>query len=115
MSPEDRQRFKSNAERWRQMDSDERRVWRDRQDWRRQKIRREAEEALRDSGLRLEADKRELYELRYQQERRRIEQTLRQELEEKRRRELAPVVERLKKEFTQQPSPSSATAAPSPK
>jgi hypothetical protein len=69
---------------------------------RQQRIRTEADAALRDSGLRLEAEKREQYEQRYLQERRRIEQALRQELEERRRRELAPVVEQLKREFSQQ-------------
>ena len=111
LSPEDRQRFRSNAEKWRQMEPEERREWRARQDFRRQRIKREADQALRESGLQLEADKRDLYELRYLQERRRIEQALRQELEEKRRRELAPVVERLKREFSEPHAPS----GPSPK
>ena len=88
---------------------------------RRQRIQREAQAALQDSGLQLEAEKRELYERRYMQERRRIERSLRQELDEKRQRELAPVVESLKKEFAQpqgSASPVSSvadSATPAPK
>ncbi len=76
-----------------------------------------SEEALARSGLQLEAEKREAWERQYQQERKKIERTLRQELEEKRQRELAPVVERLKKEFGQgqSPSASNGTSSPSPK
>ncbi len=120
MSPEDRQRFRSNAERWLQFDPEERKVLRDKEGYRRQRIRRESEEALERSGLQLEAEKRDAWERQYLQERRKIERALRQELEEKRQRELGPVVERLKKEFSQaqgpaSPSASAATASPSPK
>jgi len=112
MSQEDRQRFRSNAERWLQLPPEERRQLREREGWRRERIRREAEAALQNSGLQLEAEKRELYERRYMEERRRIERALRQELQEKRQRELAPVMERLKKEFAQpQGSASPATSA----
>ncbi len=119
MSPEDRQRFKSNAERWLRMPPDERRALREQESLRRQRIQREADAAIEKSGLQLEAEKRELYERRYLQERRRIERELRQELEEKRQRELAPVMENLKKEFSEQPktgspAPTDAPTSPAP-
>ena len=117
MSPEDRQRFQSNIERWRQLPPEERRELRDREGWRQQRLKSEAEAAIRASGLQLEAEKREQFELRYLQERKRIEQELRRDLREKRERELAPVVERLKREFTQpqqQGSATSGSASPSP-
>lgn len=110
MSPEDRQRFKSNIERWRQMPPEERRELRERAGWRQERLKRETEAAIRDSGLQLEAEKRAQFEQRYMQERKRIEQALRQELREKRQRELVPVVERLKKEFAQ-PQGSAAPSA----
>lgn len=117
MSLEDRQRFKSNAERWLKLGPDERNALRAKEAYRREQILRDAEEALARSGLQLEAEKREAWERQYQQERKKIERTLRQELEEKRQRELAPVVERLKKEFSQgqSPSASNGTSSPSPK
>ena len=110
MSAEDRQRFQSNVERWKQMPPEERREWRTREGWRQERLKREADEALRDSGLELEAERRRQYEQRYIDERRRIERALRQELAEKRKRELAPVVEQLKKEFQQPLKPISPAA-----
>jgi hypothetical protein len=89
------------------MPPEERRELREREGWRQERLKREAEAAIRESGLQLEAERRQQYELRYMQERKRIEQELRRELREKRERELAPVVERLKKEFTQQGASSS--------
>ena len=112
MRPDERQRFQSNAERWAQMPPEQQRMLREQEAMRRQRVQREADTALRQSGLELEAESRQQYERRYLQERRRIEQALRQELEEKRQRELAPVVEQLKKEFTEQRK-SSATPATS--
>ncbi|MFN2508008.1 MAG: hypothetical protein ABR589_04470 [Chthoniobacterales bacterium] len=121
MSPEDRQRFQSNMQRWRQMPLEERRELRRRETMRRQRLQQEAEAAIRESGLQLEAERRRQYELRYIQERKKIEQALRQEIKEKRQRELAPVVERLKREFDQPqqrpvtPAASAAPASPSPR
>ncbi len=99
MSPEDRQRFRTNAERWLNMSPEERRVLRDREGARHLRLQHEADAALQQSGLELEAEKREAYERRYIQERRRIERAIRLEVEEKRQKELAPVQEQLKKEF----------------
>jgi hypothetical protein len=95
LSPEDRQTFRKNAERWLQMSPDERKLMRDREILRRERIRSEGEAVLRDSGLRLDQAKRDLFQERYLQERRRIDRELRQEYETKRQQQL----ERLKKEF----------------
>lgn len=114
MSPEDRQRFRSNAERWMRLPPEEQRALRNREILRRQRIRRDADAALQQSGLQLESGKRELYERRYFQERQRIDRNLRQEIQERRQRELAPVMEDLKKEFgdpAKAPN-TSATVAP---
>jgi hypothetical protein len=96
------------------MPPEERRELREREGWRQERLKREAEAAIRASGLQLEAERRQQYELRYMQERKRIEQELRRELREKRERELAPVVERLKKEFTQQGGGPTSPAASTP-
>ena len=112
MPPEDRQIFQRNAERWIQMGPEERKLMREREKIYRERVRREVDSALRDSGLRLEGEKRDQFEQRYLQERRRIEHALRQETEAKRQQELPVIRERLKKEF-QEPSPSaSSTSAP---
>ncbi len=117
MSPDDRQRFRSNVERWLSMPPDERRELRVQEGIRRERLQREAEAAMRASGLQLEAERRAQFEQRYLEERRRIDRALRQELQERRQRELAPVIEQLKKEFAQPQgamSPASSRASASP-
>ena len=110
MAPEDRQRFKSNVERWLALPPEDRRALREREGIRRERLQREADEAIRAMGLQLEAERRAQFEERYLEERRRIDRALREELRQKRERELAPVVERLKKEFGEgQRSNSSAS------
>jgi hypothetical protein len=112
MPPEDRQTFRRNAERWMQMGPEERKVLREREKVYRDRVKLEVDGALRDSGLRLEGEKRDQFEQRYLQERRRIEHALRQETEAKRQEQLPALRERLKKEF-QEPSPSvPSTSAP---
>jgi hypothetical protein len=108
MPPQDRQIFQRNAERWMQMGPDERRIMRERERIYRAQVSREVDAALRESGLRLEGEKRAQFEQRYLQERRRIEHSLRQEIESKRQQQLPVIQERLKKEF-QETSPSSTS------
>ena len=107
LSPEERQTFRKNAERWLQMSAEERKLMRDREQLRRQRIKSEADAVLRDSGLRLDPGKRDLFQERYLQERRRIDRDLRQEYELRRQQQL----ERLKKEF--QPPENAAGISPS--
>jgi hypothetical protein len=113
MSPEDRQVFKRNAERWMQMNPEERKVMREREMIYRQHVKNEVDAALRASGLRLEGEKREQFEQRYLQERRRMEHQLRQETDAKRQQELPALQERLKKEFQERSASTTSTAAPS--
>jgi hypothetical protein len=110
MPPEDRQIFRRNAERWMQMAPDERKVLREREKVYRDRVKLEADAALRDSGLRLEGEKRDQFEQRYLQERRRIEHAIRQETEAKRKEQLPALRERLKKEF-QETSPSGTSVS----
>ena len=114
MPPEERQIFRKNAERWMQMGPEERKVLREREKAYRERVKVEVDTALHDSGLRLEGEKRDQFEQRYLQERRRIEHALRQETESKRQEQLPVLRERLKKEF-QEPSPSGPALPTSPK
>lgn len=81
---------------------------RERERLHREKLKREAEAALREAGLRLDQEKRDLFEQRYLQERRKIERELSQDVEAKRRQQLPALNERLKKEF-QEPSPAATS------
>jgi hypothetical protein len=113
MPPADRQNFRRNAERWMQMSPAERNVLRQRENLRRQTIQRETESALRDSGLRLSPQERAQFESRYIQERRKVEQSLRQQIEVERQKELPALIQQLKKEFQiDQPAKSPATKPP---
>ena len=119
MPPEARQNFQRNAERWMRMSPEERNVMRQRENQRRQMIRRETEAALRESGLNLSPQERAQFESRYVQERRKVEQTLRQQIEAERQKELPALIQQLKKEFQiDQPAKSPATKpaeSPNPK
>ncbi len=107
LSPEERQTFKRNAERWLQMNQEQRNVLRQREKMRQQQRKSEAEAVLRDSGLRVDPNARDQFESRYFQERRRIERQLREEAEAKRQQQLRDLKERLKSEFqSPQPAPS---------
>ena len=112
LPPEDRQVFRRNAERWMQMNPEERKTMRERDRVYRERIKHEVDSVLRDSGLRLEGEKRELFEQRYIQERRRMERALHQEIEAKRNEQLPALNERLKKEFQEPSSPGTSTSSP---
>jgi len=110
MPPEAQQNFRRNAERWMRMSPEERNIMRQRENLRREAIKRETDAALRDSGLRLNPQERAQFESRYVQERRKVEQALRQQIEAERQKELPGMIQQLKKEFQiDQPAKSPAT------
>jgi hypothetical protein len=111
LPPDARQDFRRNAERWMQMSPEERTILRDRETLRQAQIKRETDAALRDSGLRLDQEKRSQFESRYIEERRRVERALRQQIETERQKELPALIQQLKREFQLEPG-SGATAKP---
>jgi len=116
LPPADRQNFQRNAERWMRMSPQERDLMRQRENLRREQIRRETDAALRDSGLLLDQEKRNLFESRYIQERRKMEQSLRQQIENERQQQLPALIQQLKREFEfQQPNRVPAKPLESPK
>ena len=90
---------------------------RQRENLRRETIKRETEAALRDSGLHLNPQERAQFESRYMQELQKVEQALRQQIEAERQKELPALIQQLKKEFQiDQPAKSPvAKPAASPK
>lgn len=110
MPPAARQNFRRNAERWMQMSPEERNVMRQRENLRRETIKRETEAAVRDSGLHLSPQERAQFESRYIQERQKVERTLRQQVDAERQQQLPALIQQLKKEFQiDQPAKSPAT------
>ncbi len=109
LPPEDKQRVRENLERWKEMSPEERETMRVREQQRRQKMLKETNDAIASSGLKLDADQRQVYALRYAQERRKVEEKLRKEMEEKRKTLIEEVIQALKAEFNRPPAPSPAT------
>ena len=116
MPPDARQNFQRNAQLWMQMSPEQRNLMRQREISRRQTMTREADAAVRDSGLQLNPQERARFESRYIQERRKVEQSLRQQIETERQKEIPALIQQLRKEFQlDEPGKSSAKPAASPK
>ncbi len=88
------------------MTPEEQELFRDRELFRREKIAEEIQDALNKSGLKLDDDQREVYALRYTQERRKIEEALRKEMDQKRQLMVGDMLSRLKIEFSGTPAPA---------
>jgi len=113
MPSDAQQNFRRNAERWMRMSPEERNVMRQRENLRRETIKRETEAAVRESGLRLSPQERAQFESRYIQERQKVERTLRQQIEAERQKELPALIQQLKREFQiDQPGKSPAVKPP---
>jgi hypothetical protein len=93
-----------------QMSPEQRNLMRQRENLRRETMTREADAAVRDSGLQLNPQQRAQFESRYIQERRKVEQALRQQIEAQRQKKLPALIRELKEEFQiDQPAKSPAT------
>src|SRR5256885_12458936 len=99
MPPDARQNFRRNADLWMQMTPEQRNLMRQRENMRRQIITRDADAAVRDSGLQLNPQERARFESRYIQERGKVEQSLRQQIETERQKEIPALIQQLRKEF----------------
>jgi hypothetical protein len=99
MPPDARQNFQRNAQLWMQMSPEQRNLMRQRENMRRQIMTRDADAAARDSGLQLNPQERARFESRYIQERRKVEQSLRQQIETERQKEIPALIQQLRKEF----------------
>ena len=82
-----------------QMTPEQRNIMRQREDIRRQMMTRDADAAVRDSGLQLNPQERARFESRYIQERRKVEQSLRKQIETERQKEIPALIQQLRKEF----------------
>ena len=104
LTPEQRQHFVENLKRWSNLPPEEKKALADRDGFRRKKMAEEIDAAITDTGLPLQGDRRALFAKRYAEERRKLEEQLRKELEEKRRPLLQELVGRLKVEFSAEPA-----------
>jgi hypothetical protein len=100
LSAEQQERILQNLRRWQDLSSDEREVLRQRERVQKQKQEASINEAYQKSGLQLNEEQRALFRRRYLQERRRLEEQLVHEIQEKRQIGNAAIVDSLKKEFS---------------
>jgi hypothetical protein len=114
LTPEQRQRFIENFKRWSNLPPEEKKVLADRELIRRKKIAEEVNQALAESGLDLTAERRMFFAKRYGEERRKVEEQLRKELEEKRKPLIKEMIARLKEEFSTATPAAPASATPEP-
>lgn len=99
LTPEQQTRFKENFVRWINLSPDEKRAMRERDETRKKKMAEETQQALRESGLNLEPAQRGKFAKRYAEERRKLEERLRAEVEEKRKPQVAEIIAQLRTEF----------------
>jgi hypothetical protein len=109
-SPEQQERIIQNLRRWQELSADEREVLRQRERVQRQKQEASITEAYVKSGLQLNEEQRAAFRKRYLQERRRLEEQLVHEIQEKRQVGNAAIIDSLKKEFSST-KPAVPTAA----
>lgn len=100
LTPEQQRKFKENFARWINLSPDQKRTMREREENRKKKMVEETQAAIAATGLTLDGPQRARFSKRYAEERRRIEEKLRKETEEKRRPLVADVIARLKTEFS---------------
>jgi len=111
LTPEQRKHFQENFIRWANLSPEEKKELRDREEVRKKLMATDVENALRDAGLQLDSEHRELFVKRYGEERRKIEEQLRKEMQEKRKPLLKDLAARLKQEFA---NPANVAATPAP-
>lgn len=101
MSPQ----FKANLERWNKLSKAQQEELRQREKARSERILNEINEAIVQSGLKLDATQRQIFTYRYAQERRSIEDRIQKEMEQKRREAISKLIRQLTEEFQPMPPP----------
>lgn len=111
LTPEQRKRFEENVQRWSNLSPEEKKALSDRDTFRRKKIAEDIDAALKDAGLSLDGERRELFAKRYGEERHKIEEQIRKEIDQKREPLLKEIIAKLKLEFANGGGPVGTTPA----
>jgi hypothetical protein len=112
LTPEQQKKFKENFIRWMNLTPDEKRLMRERDENRKRHMAEETQAAIAQSGLTLEGPQRSKFVKRYAEERRKIEEKLKKETEERRKPMVAEVINQLRTEFA---TPTAVAATPAAK
>jgi hypothetical protein len=111
LPPEQQEKVLKNLHRWQALSPEERDYLRQQERVRNQKQEESAAEAYQKSGLHLTEAQRIQFRKRYVEERRKLEEELAKESQERRTAGNTTIVEQLKKEFsTPKPSPTASVA-----
>lgn len=100
LSPEQRKRFEENFSKWANLSPEEKKSLRHRDEMRQSRMAQDIDEAMQKAGLTLSGAQKEQFAQRYAEERRKLEEELRKEMDEKRQPRLDAIVGQLAKEFT---------------
>jgi hypothetical protein len=114
LTPEQRKRFQENLIRWANLSPEEKKALRDREEMRKQMMEQETNAAIQESGLQLDAERREQFIKRYIEGRRQIEEQLHKDLNEKRKPLVRDLQTRLRSEFISEGTPVAPVAPVSP-
>lgn len=112
LTPEQRQRFQQNLERWKKLPKVQQDQLRREAKFHRERILQEINEAIEKTGLKLDEQQRQVFTYRYAQERRTLEEKLRETIEAKRREAISELIWQLSAEF--QPIPPDPAGTPQP-
>ena len=100
LTPEQRKDFRENLNRWMNLAPDEKQALREREELRRKHRAEEIADALKQLGIDLDPPRRQAFMRRYTEERRKVEEQIRQETEARRATMVADILARLKVEFS---------------
>lgn len=106
MPPDRRERLRKNFEHWKALPEERKKELRARYREHMERMRDEIEATCKDMGLDLDEARKREFAKRYYRERRRIEEMLRKEMDEKRRKLVQELRSRLKGEFGKESKPS---------
>ena len=107
LSPEEREAYSRNLNLWQTMPPEEQQTIRS---LAAEGMQEEIRKSYESSGLTLNEDQKEVFALRYKQERRRLEREIQQKAKAERARRLPEIMDRLKREFGPAASPSPSPA-----
>jgi hypothetical protein len=104
MNPEERQRWMQRFKEFAELPLEKKKEIFDRIEYGRRKMREDVEAAVKESGLTLNDEQKKKFSERYFEERKKLEEDLRKQMEEMRRPKVQALIERLKQEFAAQSS-----------
>jgi hypothetical protein len=105
MKPEERQQWLRRFREFADLPPEQKKTLLDREEMFRKRMREDTEAALKQSGLTLDEEQRRRFAARYAEERRKIEEELRAEIEKLRQPRVQSLIEKLKQEFASPGAP----------